>query len=168
MAARRYIARTGSRELFTLAVLVVALGIAVGAAKLFGVSMELGAFLAGMVVGRSEFSTRAATDALPMKDAFAVLFFVSVGMLFDFQSLLDTPGLVLATLAIVIVGKPLAAIVITVLLRLSARHRAGRRGGAGADRRVLLHRRHHGQQYWAGLETRPSTPSSPRRSSPSP
>ena len=111
------IARTHSRELFTLSVLVVALGIAVGAAKLFGVSMELGAFLAGMVVGRSEFSTRAATDALPMKDAFAVLFFVSVGMLFDFKSLLETPWLVLATIVIVMIVKPLSAIVITLLLR---------------------------------------------------
>ncbi len=111
------IARTRSRELFTLAILVLALGIAVGAAKVFGVSMELGAFLAGMVVGRSEFSTRAATDALPMKDAFAVLFFVSVGMLFDFHALLDTPGLVLVTVGIVIIGKPLAAIVITLALR---------------------------------------------------
>lgn len=109
-----YIARTGSRELFTLAILVTALGIAVGAAKLFGVSMELGAFLAGMVVARSEFSTRAATDALPMKDAFAVLFFVSVGMLFDFQAALATPGLVLATIGIVLIGKPLAAILITL------------------------------------------------------
>ncbi len=111
------IARTRSRELFTLAILVVALGIAVGATKLFGVSMELGAFLAGMVVGRSDFSTRAATDALPMKDAFAVLFFVSVGMLFDFNALLDTPGTALATIGIVIIGKPLAAIVITIALR---------------------------------------------------
>ena len=74
---------TRSRELFTLTVLVVALGIAVSSAKFFGVSMALGAFLAGMVVGRSDFSLRAATDALPMRDAFAVLFFVSTGMLFD-------------------------------------------------------------------------------------
>ncbi|MES2440473.1 MAG: cation:proton antiporter [Verrucomicrobiota bacterium] len=111
------VARTHSRELFTLSILVIALGIAVGATKLFGVSMELGAFLAGMVVGRSEFSTRAATDALPMKDAFAVLFFVSVGMLFDFKSLLETPWLVLATIGIVMIVKPLAAVVITVLLR---------------------------------------------------
>jgi CPA2 family monovalent cation:H+ antiporter-2 len=110
------IARTRSRELFTLAILVLALGIAVGAAKVFGVSMELGAFLAGMVVGRSEFSTRAATDALPMKDAFAVLFFVSVGMLFDFHALLEAPGLVMATIGIVVIGKPLAAIVITLAL----------------------------------------------------
>jgi len=115
------ISRTGSRELFTLGILVIALGIAVGSAKLFGVSMELGAFLAGMVVGRSNFSTRAATDALPMKDAFAVLFFVSVGMLFDFQSLMETPWLVLTTVGIVIVGKPLAAIVITLVLRYPLR-----------------------------------------------
>ena len=85
-------AATRSRELFTLTVLVVALGIAVGSAKLFGVSMALGAFLAGMVVGRSEFSLRAATEALPMRDAFAVLFFVSVGMLFDPRYLLESPG----------------------------------------------------------------------------
>src|SRR5262249_30251182 len=77
------VAATRSRELFTLTVLVLALGIAVGAAELFGASMALGAFLAGMVVGRSEFSLRAAAEALPMRDAFAVLFFVSVGMLFD-------------------------------------------------------------------------------------
>ncbi|QJE95824.1 cation:proton antiporter [Luteolibacter luteus] len=115
------IARTGSRELFTLTILVLALGIAVGSAKLFGVSMELGAFLAGMVVGRSEFSNRAAIDALPMKDAFAVLFFVSVGMLFDFRSLLETPWLAAATLGIVIIGKPLAAIFITILLRYPLR-----------------------------------------------
>lgn len=111
------IARTRSRELFTLSVLVLALGIALGAAKLFGVSMELGAFLAGMVVGRSEFSTRAATDVLPMKDAFAVLFFVSVGLLFDASILTESPWLVAATVAIVMIGKPLAAIVITVALR---------------------------------------------------
>ncbi len=110
------IARTGSRELFTLAILVLALGIALGASKLFGVSMELGAFLAGMVVARSDFSSRAATDALPMKDAFAVLFFVSVGMLFNFKSLIENPWLAVATMAIVIVGKPLAAILITVVL----------------------------------------------------
>ncbi len=96
--------------------LVVALGIAVGSAKLFGVSMALGAFLAGMVVGRSEFSLRAATDALPMRDAFAVLFFVSVGMLFDPRYLLDAPWLVAATLGIVVLGKPLAALAIVLAL----------------------------------------------------
>ena len=104
------VAATRSRELFTLTVLVVALGIAVGSAKLFGVSMALGAFLAGMVVGRSEFSLRAATEALPMRDAFAVLFFVSVGMLFDPRLPARVPGLVAATLGVILVGKPLAAL----------------------------------------------------------
>jgi CPA2 family monovalent cation:H+ antiporter-2 len=111
------IARTGSRELFTLGVLVIALGIAVGATKLFGVSMELGAFLAGMVVARSEFSTRAATDALPMKDAFGVLFFVSVGMLFDIRTFVDSPWLAAVTVAIIVIAKPASAIAIALLLR---------------------------------------------------
>jgi CPA2 family monovalent cation:H+ antiporter-2 len=106
------IAATRSRELFTLAVLVIALGIAVGSAKVFGVSMALGAFLAGMVVGRSEFSLRAASDALPMRDAFAVLFFVSVGMLFDPMSLVKTPWAIAAALAIVLLVKPVAALAI--------------------------------------------------------
>ncbi len=110
------VAASKSRELFTLTVLVVALGIAVGSAKLFGVSMALGAFLAGMVVGRSEYSLRAAADALPMRDAFAVLFFVSVGMLFDPRYLLESPAVVAATLAVVMIGKPLAALVIVLLL----------------------------------------------------
>jgi CPA2 family monovalent cation:H+ antiporter-2 len=110
------IAATRSRELFTLTVLVMALGIAVGSAKLFGVSMALGAFLAGMVVGRSEFSLRAATEALPMRDAFAVLFFVSVGMLFDPSALLASPLVVILTLGIVLIGKPLAAICIVLFL----------------------------------------------------
>lgn len=110
------VAATRSRELFTLTVLVMALGIAVGSSRLFGVSMALGAFLAGMVVGRSEFSLRAATDALPMRDAFAVLFFVSVGMLFDPIELLNAPWVVVVTLAIVLIGKPLAAVAIVLLL----------------------------------------------------
>jgi len=109
------VAATRSRELFTLAVLVIALGIAVVSAKLFGVSMALGAFLAGMIVGRSDFSLRAASEALPMRDAFAVLFFVSVGMLFDPRTLLEAPGLIAATLGIVLVAKPLAALVIAVV-----------------------------------------------------
>ncbi len=103
----RKVAATRSRELFTLTILVVALGIAVGSAKLFGVSIALGAFLAGVVVGRSDFSLRAASEALPMRDAFAVLFFVSVGMLFDPRSLIEAPWLVAATLGVVILGKPL-------------------------------------------------------------
>jgi CPA2 family monovalent cation:H+ antiporter-2 len=114
-------ARARSRELFTLAVLVLALGLALGAASLFGVSMELGAFLAGMVVGQSEFSSRAASEALPLRDAFAVLFFVSVGMLFDPLFLLVSPGLVLAALAIVMVAKPAAALAITLLLNYPLR-----------------------------------------------
>lgn len=110
------VARTRSRELFTLTVLVVALGIAVGSAKLFGVSMALGAFLAGMVVGRSDFSLRAATEALPMRDAFAVLFFVSVGMLFEPAYLVEAPLVVLTTLGIILLGKPLAALGIVLVL----------------------------------------------------
>jgi monovalent cation:H+ antiporter-2, CPA2 family len=102
--------RTRSRELFTLAVLVLALGIAVSSAELFGVSMALGAFLAGLAVGRSEFAARAALDAVPMRDAFAVLFFVSVGMLFDPRSLLDAPLEIFAVLAVVVIVKPLAAL----------------------------------------------------------
>jgi CPA2 family monovalent cation:H+ antiporter-2 len=111
-----WVAATRSRELFTLTVLVVALGIAVSSAKVFGVSMALGAFLAGMVVGRSEFSLRAASEALPMRDAFAVLFFVSVGMLFNPWQLLSSPMIVIVTLVIVLLGKPLAAIGIVLFL----------------------------------------------------
>ena len=112
-----YVAATGSRELFTLTVLVLALGIAVGSALVFGVSMALGAFLAGLVVGRSEYSLRAASDALPMRDAFAVLFFVSVGMLLDPRSLLNAPGLFAATLAVVLLGKPIVALILVRLLQ---------------------------------------------------
>ncbi len=115
------VAATRSRELFTLTVLVLALGIAVGAAMLFGVSMALGAFLAGMVVGRSDFSSRAGSEALPMRDAFAVLFFVSVGMLFNPRDLVDSPGVVIATLAIIMLGKPMAAFAIVILLKYPAR-----------------------------------------------
>jgi CPA2 family monovalent cation:H+ antiporter-2 len=110
-----------SRELFTLTILVIALGIAVGSAKFFGVSMPLGAFLAGMVVGRSDFSFRAASEALPMRDAFAVLFFVSVGMLFDPLFLIQSPLLVASTLAVVMLGKPLIAIVIVLWLKYPLR-----------------------------------------------
>jgi CPA2 family monovalent cation:H+ antiporter-2 len=115
------VAATRSRELFTLTVLVIALGIAVGSTVLFGVSMALGAFLAGMVVGRSEYSLRAASEALPMRDAFAVLFFVSVGMLLDPRFLLEAPGLIAATTAVVVLGKPLVAGLVVLLLRYPAR-----------------------------------------------
>ena len=113
--AMERIARTGSRELFTLTVLVLAIGIAVGSAKFFGVSMALGAFLAGLAVGRSEFSTRAGNDALPMRDAFAVLFFVSVGMLFDPKSVIKIPHIIGLVLLVVVLIKPLAA---TLTVRL--------------------------------------------------
>ncbi len=115
------VAAARSRELFTLTVLVIALGIAVGSAKLFGASMALGAFLAGMVVGQSEFSTRAASEALPMRDAFAVLFFVSMGMLLDPSQLWPNIGLVSGTLAVILVGKPLAALLVVLVLRHSPR-----------------------------------------------
>src|SRR3954469_17623367 len=114
--AMERIARTGSRELFTLTVLVLAVGIAVGSAKFFGVSMALGAFLAGLAVSRSEFATRAANDALPMRDAFAVLFFVSVGMLFDPKSLGAIPHIIAFVLFVVILVKPLAAALTVRLL----------------------------------------------------
>jgi CPA2 family monovalent cation:H+ antiporter-2 len=112
-----YVARTRSRDLFTLTVLVVALGVAVGSASLFGASMPLGAFLAGMVVGQSEFGSRAASEALPMRDAFAVVFFVSIGMLFDPRAFVPNLGLVTATLGVILLGKPLAAFGIARLLR---------------------------------------------------
>lgn len=102
-------AATGSRELFTLSVLALALGIAFGAVELFDVSFALGAFFAGMVLNESELSHRAAHDTLPLRDAFAVLFFVSVGMLFDPLILIQQPLAVLATLAIILFGKSLAA-----------------------------------------------------------
>jgi monovalent cation:H+ antiporter-2, CPA2 family len=104
-----WVAHTGSRELFRLAVLAVALGVAFIAASLFGVSFALGAFFAGMILSESPLSQRAAEESLPLRDAFAVLFFVSVGMLFDPAILLRAPGPLLATLAIILVGKSLAA-----------------------------------------------------------
>ncbi len=100
-----YVETTGSPELFRLAVLAIALGVAFGAATLFGVSFALGAFFAGMVLAESEFSHRAAEDTLPLRDAFAVLFFVSVGMLFNPSILLAHPWLMLGTLGIIILGK---------------------------------------------------------------
>jgi CPA2 family monovalent cation:H+ antiporter-2 len=115
-----YVHRTSSRELFTLTVLVVALGIAVGAAELFGASMALGAFLAGMVVGQSDLSARAASEALPMRDAFAVLFFVSIGMLFDPSKVLPNAPLIVGTTAIIVVAKPISAFVAARVLRYPA------------------------------------------------
>ena len=109
------IAATRSRELFTLTVLALALCISVASAQFFGVSMALGAFLAGLVVGRSEFSVRAASEALPMRDAFAVLFFVSVGMLLEPGFVIRAPVLILSALAVVLIGKPLVALALVLL-----------------------------------------------------
>lgn len=103
------IAGTGSRELFTLSVLAIALGVAFGSAMLFGVSFALGAFFAGMLLNESELSHKAATDSLPLRDAFAVLFFVSVGMLFNPMILVEHPWQVLATVLIIMFGKSAAA-----------------------------------------------------------
>jgi len=112
-----YVAHTGSRELFRLAVLAIALGVAFGAAKLFGVSLALGAFFAGMIMSESELSHRAAEESLPLRDAFSVLFFVSVGMLFDPLSLISNGLPILATLAIIVIGKSIAAFVIVIVFR---------------------------------------------------
>ena len=112
-----YVAHTGSRELFRLSVLAIALGVAFGAAKLFGVSLALGAFFAGMIMSESELSHRAAEESLPLRDAFSVLFFVSVGMLFDPLSLISNGLPILATLAIIVIGKSLAAFVIVIAFR---------------------------------------------------
>ncbi|MFO0074341.1 MAG: cation:proton antiporter [Gemmatimonas sp.] len=112
-----HVARTGSRELFTLAVLAVSLGVAMGAAALFGVSFALGAFVAGVVISESDLSYRAGADALPMQDAFAVIFFVSTGMLLDPGILLNAPGKLLAVLGVILVGNAIWSTVLMILLR---------------------------------------------------
>jgi CPA2 family monovalent cation:H+ antiporter-2 len=111
------VARTGSRELFTLCVIAGAVSVAYGSAKLFDVSFALGAFFAGMMMRESEFSHRAAEESLPLRDAFSVLFFVSVGMLFDPRVLVDEPLKVLAVVAIIMVGKTLAAVGLVIAFR---------------------------------------------------
>ncbi|HYD48357.1 MAG TPA: cation:proton antiporter, partial [Terriglobales bacterium] len=115
------VARLRSRELFTLTVLVFSIAIAAASYFFFGASMALGAFLAGMVVAQSPVSHQAAADALPMRDAFAVLFFVSVGMLFEPMFLVREPLMLLVALAIILIGKPLAALLIVAMLGHSAR-----------------------------------------------
>lgn len=110
-------AHTGSRELFRLAVLAIALGVALGSSVLFGVSLALGAFFAGMILSESELSHRAAQETLPLRDAFAVLFFVSVGMLFDPSIIITDPLPVIATVFIIVIGKSLAAFAIVLLFR---------------------------------------------------
>jgi CPA2 family monovalent cation:H+ antiporter-2 len=116
-AVLAWVERTGSRELFILATLAAALGIAYGASELFDVSLALGAFLAGVVVNESELSHRAGEEALPLRDAFAVLFFVSVGMLIDPSLFVTDLGRVLAVVAVVVAGKALVALAIVTLLR---------------------------------------------------
>ena len=111
------VARTGSRELFTLSVVACAIGIAYGAAALFSVSFALGAFFAGTVMRESEFSHRAAQESLPLRDAFSVLFFVSVGMLFEPDILIEQPVHVLGVVAIIILGKSIAALALVLVFR---------------------------------------------------
>lgn len=113
----RHLARTGSRELFTLCVISVAVGVAFGSAMLFGVSFALGAFFAGMMMRESEYSHRAADELLPLRDAFSVLFFVSVGMLFDPRVLIEAPLHVLGVTTIIMLGKTLAAIILVLMFR---------------------------------------------------
>ncbi|MBC8010234.1 MAG: cation:proton antiporter, partial [Burkholderiales bacterium] len=112
----RQVARTGSRELFTLGTLAIALGIAFGATKLFGVSFALGAFFAGVVLSESELSHKAAANSLPLQDAFAVLFFVSVGMLFDPSVLVHEPMKVLLVLLLIVLGKSVISLGIVLAL----------------------------------------------------
>ncbi|KTD23483.1 monovalent cation:proton antiporter (CPA2 family) [Legionella lansingensis] len=111
------ITRTGSRELFTLCVIAVSIGIAFGASKLFGISLALGAFFAGMIIRESKFSRRAAEESLPFRDAFAVLFFVSVGMLFNPHIFVEQPFRVLVVVGIIVVGKSIAAAMLVLAFR---------------------------------------------------
>ncbi|MGC1551093.1 MAG: YbaL family putative K(+) efflux transporter [Rhodanobacter sp.] len=113
----KVVAQSGSRELFRLAVLAIALGVAFGAAGLFGVSFELGAFFAGMMMGESKLAHDAAEETLPLRDAFAVLFFVSIGMLFNYQVVLTDPLVVLAAVAIILIGKSVAALGIVLAFK---------------------------------------------------
>ncbi|WP_302608828.1 cation:proton antiporter domain-containing protein [Turicimonas muris] len=111
------VAKTGSRELFTLCVLAVAIGIAYGASEVFSVSFALGAFFSGMVMRESKYAHRAAMESLPLRDAFSVIFFVGVGMMFDPMILVDKPLHLLAVLAIIILGKSLVAFGLVMLFR---------------------------------------------------
>ena len=113
----QFVARLGSRELFTLTVVAAAVSIAYGSYAVFGVSMALGAFFAGMVVKESDFSHRAEEETLPLREIFSILFFVSVGMLFDPSILIEEPLRILAVIAIIMVGKTLAAIALVLFFR---------------------------------------------------
>ena len=118
-AILHYVAHTGSRELFRLAVLSIALGVAYAAAELFGISLALGAFFAGMMLSESQLSQQAATESLPLRDAFAVLFFVSVGMLFGPAIVVEAPLALLATVLIIMAGKSIVAYLVVRLFRHS-------------------------------------------------
>src|SRR5690606_9107196 len=115
------VSHTSSRELFTLAVLAIAIGIAFASAELFGVSLALGAFFAGVVLNESELSHKAGRDILPFRDAFAVLFFVAVGMLFDPAVLVDQPLRVLAVVLVIVFCKSLGAFLVVLACRHSLR-----------------------------------------------
>ena len=145
-------AHTGSRELFRLSVLVIALGAAYWSAELFGVSFALGAFFAGMILSESELSQRAAQETLPLRDAFAVLFFAAVGMLFNPMIVVTAPVLLIVTILIIVIGKSLAAFVIVRLFRHQQFDRADDLGQPGADRRVLVHPREPRRQPRAAAE----------------
>ena len=119
-----YVAHTGSRELFRLAVLSIALGFAFLASELFGVSLALGAFFAGMILSESRLSQQAATESLPLRDAFAVLFFVSVGMLFDPRIIVEAPAALFATIFVILVAKTAAAYLVVQAVRPSYADRA--------------------------------------------
>ena len=152
-----YVAHTGSRELFRLAVLAIALGVAFGAAHLFGVSFALGAFFAGMVLAESELSQQAARETLPLRDAFAVLFFVSVGMLFNPAMLVTEPLAVLATFADHRGRQVGGGLPDRARLRPFQPGGADHRRQPGPDRRVLLHPGGAGRaaRHPAGARPRP-------------
>ncbi len=138
------VARTGSRELFALCVIAVAVGVAYGSARLFGVSFALGAFFAGMMMRESEFSHRAADESLPLRDAFSVLFFVSVGMLFEPQVIVEQPAKVVAVARDHHDRQDACRHCAGAGVPLSAQHRADGRREPGADRRVFVHSRRDG------------------------
>ena len=129
----------GSRELFRLCVLAIVLGVAYAASALFGISVALGALFAGLIMAESELSQQAANETLPLRDAFAVLFFVSVGMLFDPRVLLGNPWPLLATVGIIVVFRSVVSVGAVAAVRAVARGGGDGDGGARADRRVLVH-----------------------------
>ena len=157
------VSNEGSKELFTLAVLAIAIGFAFLSSTVFGVSFALGAFLAGAVVGESDLSHQAAADALPLRDAFAVLFFVSVGMLLDPSVLIDMPLAIAAVVVLVVFGKAIDEVRDRRLVRLSGPGRPDGRRRSGPDRRVLVHPRARSACRSGCSRPRGSSSSSPGR-----